>query len=156
MNFRKNNVNTVATCVFLQKTKLDVTSVCLHLGWWSWAASSFSVFCFPLHTWVLVDECVKWDSSQEDECSVVGCSFLHQSSVVKRPLGLAPSSEAGGWPIVLRDTRVEGMSTWDCFTDKKHTFVHTVMLENLWCLCPGSERDNLIRQRKQKYFTAHL
>ncbi len=36
-----------------------------------------------------------------------GCSsLLHQSSVVRRPLGLAPSSEAG-WPTGLQDTRMQ-------------------------------------------------
>lgn len=38
----------------------------------------------------------------------VGCSLDYfQSSVVRRPLGLAPSSEACCWPTVLRDTREE-------------------------------------------------
>lgn len=43
-----------------------------------------------------VSERVKRETRREDEERDGGRSFLHQSSVVKRPLGLAPSSEAGG------------------------------------------------------------
>lgn len=43
-----------------------------------------------------VGERVKRETRREDEERDGGRSFLHQSSVVKRPLGLAPSSEAGG------------------------------------------------------------
>lgn len=45
---------------------------------------------------VRVGERVKRETRREDEERDGGRSFLHQSSVVKRPLGLAPSSEAGG------------------------------------------------------------
>lgn len=39
---------------------------------------------------------VKRETRREDEERDGGRSLLHQSSVVKRPLGLAPSSEAVG------------------------------------------------------------
>lgn len=39
---------------------------------------------------------------------------LHQSSVVRRPLGLAPSSEGGGGPLVLQEADKDRFMLLDC------------------------------------------
>lgn len=64
-------------------------------------------------------------SSRGDNCCDGCSSFLHQSSVVRRPLGLAPSSEAGCWPTVLRDTGAEGWQNY-CIRDEDCLTYHTL------------------------------